>query len=1083
MATFSNRSNGAERSSLAETKEGLNADPIRALFYRFPNGRMVKREFVCGDVHGNPGESFKFHVDKLLGNEWSSENPLGRGFNGVYDVYVASFDGDQRKAMALGAEFCGIEETARPAPASGTASARRKVDAAWIELEPTPSTPAPNFRKLWPGAFKQAWPYRGQAGNLLFYVARYERPGKKKGEVSKETPAITFGHTGNGRAYWRAKGGRHMLYGLETLAGADGAEVWIFEGEKTAEAARQLFPDVLCLTWRGGASAIRKIDLSPLAGRRARFVADRDDNGAGEKAMRIGAELALKAGALAVAVVTMPETFADGWDVADRLPSGWTVEMIRAHIEAAEWRGSPPPPPPRGTKAGVEPYWRAIGNRPVAEVREELAEVIADRGSVAARGIPGLGKTTAEQQRAKGEEGWVLFMEPNHAIAKQVASDMGRFAHHLAGRAWEYAPGQTMCAIPEDAEAAHMAGLNVRQELCKYCPHKLGCKYLDQLDHIDSAMQSKPAGAVVTVHQYYTQTMPREIDAEMIDRVVIDERLDLDRETAVPLDRLTEEAFNVLFGQRIADAFNEEGYLDLTGFTAKELEEQADKEALHVKLKLDPNWSFEERRAAIRKHAEQRRQEFRWRFARLYRVMSWEIAAKRAVSNQVVLKRKEADRNGGDRRDIIHVHERRDPSEELAHLPTHYIDGTLDKIHAQALLGADARFVTLDAKRNLHVTQVCDSLFSKHRLLYRDQSARYRQELYWFLLALGAKHRTILVGAPLAIREVMEAEWQAFSAKIKGAPTVSFLHMNAGRGVNDFKAYDACVVIGREEPGPRAIEALARMRRPDMTITPLPGDVTSVPKWPTRLQGYTLKDGRKIGVEVSYHPDPLCQSVLEQIREGEIVQLIDRLRGVNRQEPPAVYLLTSIPTEIAVDRLVPWRELLAEVRGTTWHREAMKAGGGVAPLRADWLVSKGIFETEAAARRAVSRFLADNDGATVVPFRTADQKHGRDSVALLAPGIAAPAEMLARHVGVLSEYDGEKVPEPEAAAFEPDEAEIEEVRAELDTEDGMRRVMSVIYGGLSGWKAHAGEMEAPEESPEVIGNFPSEIALHLHRLC
>lgn len=654
-----------------------------------------------------------------------------------------------------------------------------------------------------------------------------------------------------------------------------------------------------------------------------------------------------------------------------------------------------------------------------------------------------------------------------------------------------------MCAIPEDAEAAHTAGLNVRQELCKFCPFKLGCRYLDQLDRIAHAMQTKDSGAIVTVHQYYTQTMPREIDTEMLSRIVVDERLDLDRETPIPLDRITEETFEVMFGARVAAAFNDEGELDLSAFTVAELDEQAEKEEIHVKLTLHPEWSFEERRAEIRRHAEQRRQDFRWRFARLYRVMSQEIAVGRTVSNQIVLVRKEADRKGGDHRDIVHVYERRNPSAKLAGLPVHYIDGTMDEIHARALLGDEVRFLTLDAERQLHVTQVCDSLFSKHRLLFREESPAYRQELYQFLLALGAKHRTILVGAPLAIREVMEKEWEAFAKSAKGAPVVSWLHMNAGRGVNAYENYDACVEIGREEPRARSIEALARQRRPDMTITPLPGGSSSSPAWPVRYQGYTMKDGSKIGVEVAYHPDPICQSVLEQIREGEIVQLIDRLRGVNRKSPPAVYLLTSIPTEIPVDRLVSWRDLRDEVCGANWWQRALHVGGGIAPLKADWLAAKGIFDTESAAKRAVSRFLeAPKDGVTVAPFRAIGQR-GRESSAILAPGMVNPADVLAHHVGPLAEFDGEKVPEVyEAAAYEPDEPEIVKLRTvhpiELDTSEGMRKLARVLHsmsandaapdtrGGLSAWSG-ADEMDETGGIDEP-GNFQSSMA-HIQRLC
>ena len=77
---------------------------------------------------------------------------------------------------------------------------------------------------------------------------------------------------------------------------------------------------------------------------------------------------------------------------------------------------------------------------------------------------------------------------------------------------------------------------------------------------------------------------------------------------------------------------------------------------------------------------------------------------------------------------------------------------------------------------------------------------------------------------------------------------------------------------------------------------------------------YTMRQTRarrmRSGVSsesVVVHPDPRVQAVLEQIREAEIVQAIDRVRPVfNRRR---IILLTSIPVDITVDQVRTWREL------------------------------------------------------------------------------------------------------------------------------------------------------------------------------
>jgi len=65
-------------------------------------------------------------------------------------------------------------------------------------------------------------------------------------------------------------------------------------------------------------------------------------------------------------------------------------------------------------------------------------------------------------------------------------------------------------------------------------------------------------------------------------------------------------------------------------------------------------------------------------------------------------------------------------------------------------------------------------------------------------------------------------------------------------------------------------------------------------------------------VVVQVHPDPRVQLLLEQIRECETVQAIDRLRllrdhpdGVDRQ----VFILSSVPVDITVDHLWSWKTL------------------------------------------------------------------------------------------------------------------------------------------------------------------------------
>jgi hypothetical protein len=61
---------------------------------------------------------------------------------------------------------------------------------------------------------------------------------------------------------------------------------------------------------------------------------------------------------------------------------------------------------------------------------------------------------------------------------------------------------------------------------------------------------------------------------------------------------------------------------------------------------------------------------------------------------------------------------------------------------------------------------------------------------------------------------------------------------------------------------------------------------------------------------VAVHPDHRVQTLLEQIRERESVQAIDRLRLVHRSRPARVIILSNLVLDITVDRLVTWNGLI-----------------------------------------------------------------------------------------------------------------------------------------------------------------------------
>src|SRR6516162_4537510 len=75
-----------------------------------------------------------------------------------------------------------------------------------------------------------------------------------------------------------------------------------------------------------------------------------------------------------------------------------------------------------------------------------------------------------------------------------------------------------------------------------------------------------------------------------------------------------------------------------------------------------------------------------------------------------------------------------------------------------------------------------------------------------------------------------------------------------------------------------------------------------------------LRDGSTKAAVVATHPDPRVQAVVEQTRESEMLQAIDRLRLIHNEKRKTVYILCSISLGLSVDELVTWKELTGDRR-------------------------------------------------------------------------------------------------------------------------------------------------------------------------
>lgn len=129
---------------------------------------------------------------------------------------------------------------------------------------------------------------------------------------------------------WRAKSYPPLrrIYNLEEVQEHPEAPILVMEGEKCVEAMKSRLPAYACVSWSGGANAIKQADWQPLAGRDVLIWPDADDPG-----RKAAAELAKILAALhpkRVRIINPEPDRPQGWDAADAVAEGWDAAKIVA---------------------------------------------------------------------------------------------------------------------------------------------------------------------------------------------------------------------------------------------------------------------------------------------------------------------------------------------------------------------------------------------------------------------------------------------------------------------------------------------------------------------------------------------------------------------------------------------------------------------------------------------------------------------------------------------------------------------------------------------------------------------------------
>lgn len=267
-------------------------------------------------------------------NQCGGRTQSGGGISGI-TLLMRARDWSFKNAARAVDQHLGI-----PSPAAPPAPPPRKPKRPARIPDKPPSDATPPTLD---GAIAQ-WCYRDADGDQLFWIQRVNLPDGKKLFIHRTWIDGQWHRPSKRDAFTSEWPSPRPLYNLHLLNQHPTKPVLLCEGEKAADAAARLFPNILVLSWSNGAKAIPHVDFTPLAGRKVTLWPDADDDGRSCMAKLAPKLLAL--GVTQVRIIQPPSDVPDGWDLADA--TDWDTAQARAYVAAnrSEPITLPPEPEP-----------------------------------------------------------------------------------------------------------------------------------------------------------------------------------------------------------------------------------------------------------------------------------------------------------------------------------------------------------------------------------------------------------------------------------------------------------------------------------------------------------------------------------------------------------------------------------------------------------------------------------------------------------------------------------------------------------------------------------------------------------------
>ena len=603
----------------------------------------------------------------------------------------------------------------------------------------------------------------------------------------------------------------------------------------------------------------------------------------------------------------------------------------------------------------LEPGYSTRQSVPVAMARFRLRKLVAEEADAVLAGSEdditafrmdaGGGKTeiairegahVVRSLRARGDMHTVVIATPrgdlNHktaARANTIAPDVTVAVYHGADADNPEAPGEKMCRNPEARRAAEIRRLDQTKLICPVCPMRNGCAYRAQAarradiwlvpHHLLFVRKPSPIGdlawliidenpvaaALIGVGDPHA---PNTEDRTLFLTIDTLRRADRVKGNAVDTERLHAARAQLIGALEASpNARMMRAALIESGLTADTCEQAIGLEyATKILPATHDGMALEDRLAELHEadaNCDLDRRVTLWREAAALLRGKHETAA---CAEIVTLHEAEgmvrAVRSKG-RRMI-------GPGWRVR---TTIIDATLQPDLLRQIwpnvvvhdLGA------LDAPHR-HVAQVVDRAFSLAMLDAGDPridaKERKRREANlgrlhvtlarlirkWSYHSVGPSQRILIVAQKRIVGQL-----QALGPLLGN---IEWAHHGAVTGRDDWRDVRAVIVVGRSLPPPSAVEAQAE------ALTGAP--IARLPHgawYPLIDATRELADGTLVACETVHHPDRIAEAFRWRACEGELVHIIERARGVNRQidaERVDVVVLTDAPLQMPVEMMI-----------------------------------------------------------------------------------------------------------------------------------------------------------------------------------